>query len=127
VLPDGYFERYENYMALCEVIWREEQDPSILASALLDSVRVGRPVPSWLANALFGVLTAQTAKAEAKRYNASAAHLARYRAVRDAVEVDKMTWDQAYEHAAAVTGCEPDTARKSYKLVKRNMREAMKD
>jgi hypothetical protein len=95
ILPDEIRESYDLKMKKCEAGWRETGDPLFVAEAVTLTGTHRQPIRLWLDAAVYAVATGRRTKEHAKAAQDAADHLMRYMAVRDAHDLDGLTWEQA--------------------------------
>ena len=126
VFPDC--ATYDRLMAVCEAGWRTTGDPWAVSTAHSLAVLHRQISPPWLEAAIYSLAynKRRTAKALGKRAREAMIRFWRFSAVRDAHDVDGLTWEQACVKASEVlTGtfasAQADTMWRAYKAVKRDL------
>jgi hypothetical protein len=128
ILPGALRAKYDRWMADCRAGWLETGDPWAVSSAHTMTVIYRQVSPDWLDEAIYRLADKRRTKAHAKRAREAAVRLMRYMVVRDAHDVDGLSWDKAYERASdfwasfPVAAAEPDTMKKAYQAVKRDLK-----
>jgi hypothetical protein len=127
ILPDEVRADFDHKLALCEAGWRKTRDPLFITEACV-LTRIHRQVmPAWLEEAIYGLTTRRRTKAHVKAAREAAAHVMRYLTVRDAHDLERLSWEKARERAEEVladssAAAEADTCWRSYKAVARDLR-----
>jgi hypothetical protein len=128
VLPPGVQASYDRKMQSCEAGWRETGDPWAVAEAHTLTVLHRQSPPAWLDDAVWILAVNRRTATHAKGAHEAAIRFMRYEAVRDAHDLDGLSWDRACAHAVKVLAGTAAAAKfgrmwKSYKKVKRHLRE----
>src|SRR4029079_18373457 len=85
--------------------------------------------PPWLDDAIWALAVKRRTKLHAKRAREAAIRFMRYEAVRDAHQLDGLSWEKAVERAVEVLANHPEAAAKhdlvwkQYKRVKKDLSE----
>ena len=127
ILPEGVRDTYDRWMASCKAGWLETGDPWAISTAHTMTMLHRQVSPLWLDEAILSLADNHRTKVHAKRAREAAVRLMRYMAGRDA-RASGQTWEAAYAKAERVlatnpaAAAEPDTMRKAYQEVKRDLR-----
>ena len=118
---------YDRQMKEWEAYWRATGDPLAVAEAQTLTF-LHRQTPAWLNDAVWALAVKRRTKAHAKRAQEARIRFMRYEAVRDAHELDGLSWEKAREHAAKVLANTPAAAEsermwKVYKRVKKDLKK----
>jgi hypothetical protein len=136
ILSPGARHHYDEQMARCEYGWRATKHPGFIKEAQIWTHLLRQPPPLWLSEAVIVLAERRQGKGHITRMFGAAIRMMRYLAVRKApkpgtyeVETGKrITWDDAYAHAAQVLAGTPArgthaTMKEAYRQVKKDVRE----
>jgi hypothetical protein len=112
----------------CEAGWLATGDPSAVAEAQTLTRVHRQEIPAWLDDAVWSLADKLRGKAHVKRTQEAVIRFTRYEAVRDAHELDGLSWEKACERAAEVLANTPAAAEsermwKVYKRVKNDLKK----
>ena len=119
---------YDRQIKDWEACWRATGDPLAVAEAQTLTLLHRQVIPAWLHDAVWALAVKRRGKAHAKRAQEARIRFMRYEAVRDAHELDGLSWEKAREHAAKVLANTPAAAEsermwKVYKRVKKDLKK----
>jgi hypothetical protein len=119
---------YDRQMKDCEAGWRATGDPWVFAEALTLALVHREVIPAWLADAGWSLADERRGKEHAKRELEARIRFMRYKVVRDAHELDGLSWEKAREHAVKVlvnteAVGSSETMWDAYKQVNKDLKE----
>jgi hypothetical protein len=114
---------FDYKMMLCEAGWRRTEDPVFIIEACEIAWEQQQVMPEWLVKAIYILAMGRRTKAHMKAARAATAHVMRYLTVRDAHELEGLSWERAKERAAEIMAdVSAETCYRSYKAVARDVR-----